>query len=722
MRFLAAMPVGLVACAIGFGIAPWYAIEDGFFSTLWVPDYPFDPELAPAILQALLYHRPWLGPLVLPLLLPLLVLGRPRGDRLRANVLVAAGCTGLFFALGQGWAIGPLGLTSPLLERFLGQIAGRQYGMGCGAFLVLGGFLALTTEGLAGRGVARSDRFVVGALGFVVALVMLFVIGPLGTVLSSAFETDSGDLSALILWQNLASLRLVRTAAHSLLLACLTGAGTVLFGLALALAVTRTRLRGARILRALSILPIITPPFVVGLALILAFGRAGALTLLLERFLGIPSSRYIFGLPGLVIAQLLAFTPIAFLILSGVVEGISPSLEEAAQTLRASRWRTFCTVTLPLMRPGLASAFLVGFIESLADFGNPLALAGSSFEVLSTEIYFAVAGAETNVPRAAAMALVLLAFTLSAFLLQRWWVGGKRQRYTTVAGKGFAGLPCPLPCALEIGVLAVAVPWAIFTFGIYALVVCGGFVESIGQDSTLTLSHFRDLFAASVRWSEGSLAVRWTGGAWASLRTTVELAAVAAPLTALFGLLVAYLIDRQRFAGRGAFELGTMLAFAVPGTVVGVAYVLAFNAPPFELTGTGAILVLSFVFRNMPVGVRAGLATLAQIDPSLDEASTMLGARTSTTVRRVILPLLRPAIVTSLVYGFVRAVTAVSAVIFLVSADHSLATTYILASVESGDYGRAIAYSSVLVVLMLAVILLVQRLVGRQDLARRVVA
>jgi len=165
------------------------------------------------------------------------------------------------------------------------------------------------------------------------------------------------------------------------------------------------------------------------------------------------------------------------------------------------------------------------------------------------------------------------------------------------------------------------------------------------------------------------------------------------------------------------------LSFAIPGTVIGVSYILAFNVPPIELTGTALILVVCFVFRNLPVSIRAGLAALAQIDKSLDECSLMLRHSTFATVRRVILPLLRPAIVASLVYSFVRAITSVSAVIFLVSAQYNLATAYIVGRVEISDFGVAIAYSSVLIVLMMLVIGVIQLAVGeqRRPIALRVV-
>jgi iron(III) transport system permease protein len=211
----------------------------------------------------------------------------------------------------------------------------------------------------------------------------------------------------------------------------------------------------------------------------------------------------------------------------------------------------------------------------------------------------------------------------------------------------------------------------------------------------------------------------WTGGAWSSLSTTLLIALTAAPLTAAFGLAVAYLLDRQRFAGKRAFEFMAMLNFAVPGTVVGIAYILAFNAPPIELAYTGLILVACFVFRDMTTSMRAGLAVLSQIDPSLDEASATLRASTLTTIRRVILPLIRPAVVAALVVSFISAMTSISAVIFLTSPRFDMATVNIVGRAEVGEYGYATAYASVLIVLMVLAVILIRVLVGTRVLSRR---
>ena len=277
-------------------------------------------------------------------------------------------------------------------------------------------------------------------------------------------------------------------------------------------------------------------------------------------------------------------------------------------------------------------------------------------------------------------------------------------------------MPTPLPDRARRTAQWIALPWAAFTLLLYGFAFVGGLVKVWGRDYTPTLDHYTKAFAIE-RTADGLV---WSGAAWNSFWTTVKLAAIAAPLTAALGLLAAWLLVRQRFAGRATLEFATMLSFAVPGTVIGVAYVFTFNVPPLEITGTAMIIVLCFIFRNMPVGVRAGMASMSQIDRSLDEASLTLRGRAPQTLIYIVLPLLRPAIVGALVYGFVRAVTTVSAVVFLVTAEYELATTYIILRVINGDYGLAIAYSCALIVLMLAVILLIQLAVGERRLGRRV--
>ncbi len=713
----------IVAGWVGYCLLPWYMVEDGLWSFEWLVDgYPFDEDYAPALFLIGQAEKLWLTPLLVPLSLPLLALGRLKSDPVYARILILAGALGFGWLIAQGFSIGIRGFNYDWMKALFGEPKIRQFGMGYGAMICASAFLFLLTQGVAARGAINGDVFVVGAIGGVIAIVTAFVFYPIANMLFSAFITEDGAYSISVFMAKFFDDRLwglgcfagtkCGAAWNSMFLAILVGFITTALGLCFALVVTRSGFRFKRGMRALTVLPIITPPFVIGLALILLFGLSGTVTVFIAELFGVQPTRWLYGMPGVLIAQTLAFTPIAFLVLIGVVEGVSPSMEEAAQTLRANRWQTFRTVSLPLMRPGLANAFLLGFIESMADFGNPLVL-GGNFDVLSTEIFFAIVGAQYDQGRAAVLAMVLLFFTLSAFYAQRAWLGKKS--YTTVSGKGDAGVHPLMPNGLAIPVLAIALAWALFTAVVYGMIIYGSVVELWGVNNALTFKHY--ITAFSVRFEDEG--IRWTGAAWDSFWTTITIAAIAAPLTAAIGLVTAYLLTRQNFAGKDTFEFGTMLSFAIPGTVIGVSYILAFNVPPIEITGTGVILVVSFIFRNMPVGVRAGIASMTQLDKSLDESSLTLGANSWQTFRRIILPLLRPAILAALVYSFVRAMTAISAVIFLVSAEYDMATSYIIGRVENNDYGLAIAYSTTLIFVMLSAVGFLQILVGRVRIGRR---
>ncbi len=714
---LAWLLLGLAA----FALLPWY-FPQNLTLLRALPGIFGGPDTASGLVHAAVHGRPWLWTGAAALLAGLVAWRLPAGPAQGWGLVLSAGA-GLGGLLGAGFAIGAQGWAFESLAAWFGDLPGGQFGIGLGGALVLLALLMLLGAGIARLGFFRGDLFVAGAVVLCAALLLLFVALPVGKSLVGALYDEAGQLSLAALSDRLAHERVwglgclaggVRcgVAWNTLFLALLTAAGTTLMGTLIALIAERGNRRATKALNVLALLPIITPPFVVGLGLILLFGRAGLVNQLLEWAFGITPSRWFYGLFGVWLAQMFAFTPIAFMIMRGVVQGISPSLEEAAQTLRASRWQTFRTVTLPLMKPGLTNAFLVGFIESIADFGNPVVV-GGQYSVLSTDIFFAIVGAQYDQGRAASLALILTAFALTVFFIQQRVLG--RASYTTLTGKGDAGFAMPLPDRVRRLAHGLAGPWLAFTVIVYVFAFIGGFVQTWGRDYTPTLAHFRTAF--DLQW--GSYGLVWAGTAWNSLFTTLKLAAIAAPICATIGLLISWLLARTQFVGQRAFEFSALLAFAIPGTVLGVSYILAFNVPPFELTGTGLIIVLCFVFRNLPVGVRAGTASFKQLDKSLDEASTMLRAGTATTLRRVVLPLLKPALVAALVYSFVRSMTTVSAVIFLVTAENELATTYIIGRVGNGDYGVALAYCTVLIVLMSLVTAAIQLLVGERRLGRR---
>ncbi len=702
-------------------VLPWYFLQRGSLASS-LPNLFAGQATANGLTQAAVHGRVWLWSGIAGLLIAGFGALLPAGRR-QGRVLVAGALAGLLGLGVSGFTIGAAGWSHEWLNRAFGALPQGQYGVGWGGFVVIVCLVMLLGAGLARLGYFRRDVFVSATVIGCGALLALFVVFPVGKSLLAAFYTEEGTFMLGAAWERVGTGRVwglgclagrtsCGVAWNTLYLALLTAAGTTVLGTLIALLAERGSKRIAKPLNALAMLPIITPPFVVGLGLILLFGRAGIVNQLLEWAFGVQPTRWFYGVFGVWLAQLFAFTPIAFMIMRGVVQGISPSLEEAAQTLRASRLKTFMTVTLPLLKPGLANAFLVGFIESIADFGNPIIL-GGSFSVLSTEIFFAIVGASLDQGMAAALALILTAFALTVFFVQRKLLGNTS--FTTVSGKGDAGVPMELPTAVRRLCNWVAGPWLAFTVVVYLFAFAGGFVKTWGRDYTPTLAHFKTAFDLQM----GDHGLVWAGTAWGSLFNTIGLSAMAAPVCAVIGLLIAWLLARTEFRGKATFEFSALLTFAIPGTVLGVSYILAFNVPPVELTGTGLIIVLCFVFRNLPVGVRAGTAAFKQLDRSLDEASVMLRASSLTTLRRVVLPLLKPALVAALVYSFVRSMTTVSAVIFLVTAEYELATTYIIGRVGNGDYGVALAYCTVLILLMSLATAAIQFFVGERKLGRR---
>ncbi|MEH0832515.1 iron ABC transporter permease [Pectobacterium cacticida] len=577
-------------------------------------------------------------------------------------------------------------------------------GMGYGTIALFIALSAIITLALSRLDWLGGDRFVIGSLISIIALIGVFILYPSIAIFIPMFTSDSGELAPLAFMQILSQTHILRVIWNSFLLSVAVGIGCTFFGMVLAIYTSRIARRSAIIGRIFSILPIVTPPFVVGLGVTLMMGRSGYVTELMVAWFGLTNTNWLYGFTGIWLAQVLAFTPMSFMILEGAMKTIHPSLEEASYTLRANRYQTFQRIFLPLLKPALANSFLIVIVQSLADFSNPLVL-GGNFDVLATQIYFYITGAQLDYQSASTLGVILLLFSLAVFCVQYLWIG--KRSYVTISGKSYRGDVQPLPVSLVWLVCILLYVWIAFNILLYGSIFYGSFTVNWGVDYTLTLANFSKLFGQG-----------FSDGAWPSLLDTLLFAGIAAPITALFGLLIAYIVVRQQFYGKKVIEFSTMLCFAVPGTVAGVSYILAFNGAPVYLTGTAAIVIISMVMRNVPVGIRAGIAGLGQLDKSLDEASLSLRAGSMRTVFYILLPLLRPAILSALIYSFVRAITTVSAIIFLVTPDTRVATSYILNRVEDGEYGMAIAYGSILIVVMLAIIFLFDYVVGEARVSR----
>jgi len=516
----------------------------------------------------------------------------------------------------------------------------------------------------------------------------LFVAYPLLSVLVKSLQTDEGTFTFGNYTRFLTFKYLRSSLWNSLTTGFATAAASVAVGYAAAFTITRTSIRWKKALHLLFILPIISPPFTSALSILMLFGANGLIT---RGLLGIRNYN-IYGFKGVLISQIFTFAPVAYLTLKGVLESLNPTLEDAAMNVGAGRMQTFLRVTLPLSLPGIASAFLVVLIESLADFGNPLVLAGSRFPMLSTQAYLEITGS-FNLPLGAALAVVLLIPSITSFAIQRYYL--QKRQYTTVTGKPTASSSKLVSRGARRGLIAFSALFSGFVLLFYGTIFLGAFTRVWGYDFSPTFDHFAYAFGVGL----------------GTIRDTLIVALCSTPLSGFLGMLIAFLVVRTSFPGKGLMEFTSILNFAVPGTVIGIGYILAFNRPPVVLMGTLAILVLNFVFRYIPVGIQSGIAVLRQIDPSIEEAAQNLGADRMTTFRKVTLPIIAPAFFSGLVFAFVRAMTAISAAIFLVSANWNLLTVQILNQVGSGRLGVAAAFSVILVVIVVAAMAVIARLV-----------
>ncbi|MCY6370039.1 ABC transporter permease [Clostridium ganghwense] len=519
------------------------------------------------------------------------------------------------------------------------------------------------------------DPLLLVTIIFTILVLLTFILYPLFSVLNQSFVGEDGfTLKAYV--QTLENIDFRNTLGNTMKLGVTVGLLSTLLGFIFAYTDSYIRTRFKKMFNIVSILPIVSPPFVLALSVIMLFGQRGLVT---HKLLHLTDVN-IYGFKGLVIVQTMTFFPVAYLLLNGLLKHIDVSLEEAARNMGASRWKTFTTVTLPLMAPGIANAFLLTFIETVADFSNPMVI-GGDFSTLATSIYLQAIG-NYDMQGGATIAVILLALTILIFVIEKYWL--ERKSYVTVTGKASRERELITEKQIVYPLSIVCLLITIFILALYILIPLGGLFKIWGVNYSLTLDHFKYVFDLGLE----------------PIMDTTFLSVIATPLTGILAMIIAFLIVRKKFFGKGFVEFSSLLAMAVPGTVIGIGYILAYNTRPLLLTGTGTIIVIAFVMRSLPVGVRSGVAALQQIDPAIEEAASDLGANTSKVFSSITLPLIKPAFFSGLVYSFVRSMTAVSAVIFLVSAKYSLLTVQILAQTDAGRFGVAAAFSTILIIIV----------------------
>lgn len=523
---------------------------------------------------------------------------------------------------------------------------------------------------------------------FTMCSLVIFVVVPLVNVLIQSFRSFDGIISGKAYVQAFTSEENLKALTHSLVLGVTSGVLSTVIGFLFAYCASYVKMKWKSIFNLIAMLPIVSPPFAVALSIILLFGSRGLITYTL---LGMRDVN-VYGFRGLLFAQTLSYFPIAYLLLNGVLSSIDPSIEEASRNMGGSRGKTFIHVTLPLTLPGIANSFLLVFIKSVADFGNPITI-GGNYQTLATQIYYQAIG-NYDMQGGAAVAILLLLISMSLFAMSKLWI--EKKSFVTITGKASRKRALIDEKHIAFPLTTICYIISFVVIGLYILIPLVSFVKLWGVDYTFTFENYRYAFSVGRK----------------SLRDSTIMAALATPVTGILAMITAFLIVRKRFTGRKAMEFVSMLGMTVPGTVMGIGYVLSFNTPPLAITGTMLIIVLSYVFRYLPIGVQSGVTALKQIDPSIEEAAADLGANSFKTFVTVTLPLIKTAFFGGLVYTFVKSMTSVSAVIFLVSARYKLLTVSVLDQVDSGKFGVASAMSTMLIAVVYIAIAILYRVIG----------
>jgi len=498
----------------------------------------------------------------------------------------------------------------------------------------------------------RLEHVVMG--GAIAALIVLVVL-PLLFLLIGSLKGEEG-LSLGHFGEVVSGRLYVNALENSLILGAWTGLFSLIIGLVLAWAVSRTDVPGKLFIQATATVSYLLPPFLTAIAFTYLFSpNAGLINVLMRDVLGLPWLTFnIFSMTGLVIVTVMHTFPFVYLLTASALQSVDASYEEAAQILGAGGLRTAFSITAPLVAPAVLSGTLLAFVNAIALFGSQ-AIIGLPGRIvtLPTRIY-ALFDYPPEYGLASALSLVFVVLTVAALYLQRSFLA--RRSYVTLAGKGSRPQLVALGGFRYVLVGFAAVIFAIAILAPYATLIAVSFSKSWGLEfwKNLTFANYKFILI------DYSVTQR-------AIANSLLLATVAATLAVLLGTVMGWIDLRTRIPGRKILDYASLIPLGLPGIVVAVALIQFWLAMPIALYGTLTILLLAYVGRYLPLGVRAANASLRQVDPALEESATILGASWAATMREVTLPLIRPGLFAGWLLVFVPVIQELSASILLFS-------------------------------------------------------
>ena len=558
-----------------------------------------------------------------------------------------------------------------------------------------------------------SDRLLTWtAMGFLLAVLIFFMLYPVYDICKLSFYKE-GVLTLKNYASYFSNPRMFRSLTNSLYVSIVTMVITTVLAFFFAYGLTRTTIRGKGLFYTISTFPLIAPSIIQGLALILLFGRNGLVT----RYV-LHTDWNIYGATGIIAAECLYCFPNALFILYTTLSAVDTRLDEAAQSLGASALKTFYKVTLPSAKYGIASAAALSFNLTITDFGVPVVI-GGNYSVLATEIYQQVIGMQ-RFDLGATISVILLIPSVAAFLLNYYLT---KKSYALISGQARPFLQPSRPLKKWAFTFYCWIP-CIFILIVFITVFLGSFVKTWPYDFSLTFRHYNfpslggyapiwtNFWASILKGEWQSILAYKYAPIWNSLWVSILVAIGGASLT----LLAGYIIEKKKPMGEQILYTLSVLPAAIPGTVMGLGYILAFNKPYFFIYGTFWIIIINIIICNFTLGVLSSIANLKQIDKSIEEAAVSLGANPITTFTRVVFPLTRTAFFSNMAFFFMKAMTTISAVIFLISAKVKLAAIEIIFLDIDGRTASANAMCTIIILLVIGMLVAMRLITGRGGL------
>ena len=544
----------------------------------------------------------------------------------------------------------------------------------------------------------KADEWIVVSL-LLLALFVVFLLFPMvGLLKQSVFNSDGQfSLDNFKRFFTYTNGYYLKPLANSVRVTIVTTLVSLLLGVPIAYFYSFYKIRGAKFLFVVAILCSMSAPFIGAYSWILLLGRSGAITKFLSALLGVKMPA-IYGFKGILLVQSLKFFPLVFIYMNGAFKNIDNTLMEAAANMGCTGVRRLVKIVLSLSMPTILAAALMVFMQAFADFGTPMLIGEGyqTFPVMIYNAYLGEGGADRNF--AAALAVVAVVITAIVFAIQKW--GTNCFRFSMNAlhpvekkeAKGVFGFLMHAYCYLLVGIAFMPQLYIIY------LSFCN-YKGSIRQGGYG--------FGNYVQASKKLLS--------RSIKNTAVMGIIALIVIVILAVLIAYLVVRRASALNNAIDTISMLPYIMPGAVVGLALLLAFGKKPLALTGTFAIMVISFVIRRLPYTIRSATATLMQISPSIEEAAISLGASKAKTFVRITVPMMANGILSGAILSWVAIVTELSSSIILYSNKSITLTMSTYLAILRGNDGIAAAFAAILTVVTAVSLLLYLRVSKSED-------